>query len=185
MPGPSEEGGGASKLARSLLAQVAAADLALSQLNAEEQLKTGQKDCYQCPKCKFGPIAHTACSDLSSHHGRHGISNQCPQCSFFADKISKWHKWNGGEVTDSGDRKLKEVVISSGEAQVMEFCAVTLEVARDLLRRDSNVQRVISNFAQNAPTAHVVAASAHQPQDITSVQHSGSVNSSRARRVRA
>jgi len=90
---------------------------------------------------------------------------------------------SGMAATDSGNGKLKEVVISSGEAQVMEFCAVTLEVARDLLRRDSNVQRVISNFAQNAPTAHVVAASAHQPQDITSVQHSGSVSSSRARRA--
>ena len=150
-------GGGASKRARSLLANVAAADLALSKLNEEEQLKTGQNDCYMCPKCKYGPIAHTACADLTAHHGRHGVSNQCPKCSFFADKISKWQKWNGGEVGESS--KPKKDAISSDEAQVMDFCAVPLEVARDMLRRDCNVHRVVTNFVQNAPIAHAARSS--------------------------
>lgn len=149
-----KEGGGASKKVLELLNKVDAADDALRKLDPEEQVKIGNKDCYMCPKCNFGPVAHTACADLSAHDGHRGISNKCPKCSFFADKISKWKKWNGGQASEIVPLKQ---TITSNEALVMEFCAVTWETARDMLRLESNVQRAIANFAQSAPTAHVVS----------------------------
>jgi hypothetical protein len=164
-------GGGAKAKVLSLLKQVESADAALSKLDPEQQVKTGNKDCYMCPKCNFGPVAHTACADLSAHDGKRGVSNKCPKCSFFTDKISKWKKWDGGR-----DGAAPEEVISSSEELVMDFCAVTLETARDMLRKNSNAQHVIANFVQGAPTAHVVSPSARQPQAISSVQHSRSLH---------
>jgi hypothetical protein len=159
----SKGGGGTSKKIIDLLKEVNDADVALSKLDAEQQVKTGNSDCYMCPKCNFGPVAHVACADLSAHDNRKGISNRCPKCSFFADSISKWKKWNGGKANAP-----QEDVISKNEATIIDFCAVTLEVARDMLRRDSNVQRAIANFAQRAPTAHVAPVSPRRPQDFGS-----------------
>lgn len=152
---------GTSRKILDLLKKVSESDVALSKLDPEEQVKTGNKDCYMCPKCNFGPVAHTACSDLSAHDGHRGISNKCPKCLFFVTSISKWKKWDGGQA---GCSLPKEEVISSDEAMVMDFCAVTLESARDMLRRDSNVQRTISNFVQAAPRAHVVSPTPRRQQ---------------------
>ena len=38
---------------------------------------------------------HFACSDLESHHNTNGIKNSCPQCGWFAKRISDWPRWNG------------------------------------------------------------------------------------------
>jgi len=154
---------GTSRKILDLLKKVSESDVALSKLDPEEQVKTGNKDCYMCPKCNFGPVAHTACSDLSAHDGHRGISNKCPKCLFFVTNISKWKKWDGGQA---GGSLPKEEVISSDEAMVMDFCAVNLESARDMLRRDSNVQRAIANFVQAAPRAHIVSATPQRQQTL-------------------
>ena len=54
---------------------------------------------YMCGKCAFGPVDHTACADLRSHHGEsHGkgtISNKCPKCGWFSPNIADWPPWDG------------------------------------------------------------------------------------------
>ena len=142
-------GGGASKQALALLEKVVKADFALRNLGAEEQVAAGNKDCYMCPKCNFGPVAHIACSNLMSHHGSKGISNKCPVCSFLSASISDWKKWHGGVGSSSSALKaapLQKDIPNSNEAMIMDFCAVTLEVARDMLRRERNVQVAITNW---------------------------------------
>ena len=81
---------GASQQALDLLASVAQADQALASLPEDEQITNGNTDCYLCPKCKFGPVAHAACADLTSHHAQGGVSNKCPKCGFFGSSISEW-----------------------------------------------------------------------------------------------
>jgi hypothetical protein len=82
--------GGASDAALQLLESVAQADEKLAAMSESEQITNGNTDCYLCPKCKFGPVAHQACSDLVSHHGSHGVSNKCPKCGFLGSSISEW-----------------------------------------------------------------------------------------------
>ena len=82
--------GGASKAALELLESVAQADKELAALPESEQITNGNSDCYLCPKCKFGPVAHQACSDLLAHHGSQGVSNKCPKCGFLGSHISEW-----------------------------------------------------------------------------------------------
>ena len=82
--------GGASQKALDLLECVAKADRDLAALPEDEQITKGNTDCYLCPKCNFGPVAHKACEDLSSHHDHGGISNKCPKCGYFASTISEW-----------------------------------------------------------------------------------------------
>jgi hypothetical protein len=82
--------GGASQHALQLLESVAEADEKLAALPESEQITNGNTDCYLCPKCKFGPVAHLACDDLSAHHGLQGVSNKCPECGFLAHHISEW-----------------------------------------------------------------------------------------------
>jgi hypothetical protein len=82
--------GGASKTALELLESVAQADQKLATLPESEQITNGNTDCYLCPKCKFGPVAHQACSDLLVHHGSQGVSNKCPKCGFLGSHISEW-----------------------------------------------------------------------------------------------
>ena len=54
---------------------------------------------YQCGSCGFGPVDHAACADLRRHHGEktaHGvISNACPKCGWFSEKIAEWPAWDG------------------------------------------------------------------------------------------
>jgi hypothetical protein len=82
--------GGASETALQLLESVAQADEKLAAMSESEQITNGNTDCYLCPKCKFGPVAHQACSDLVSHHGSQGVSNKCPKCGFLGSSISDW-----------------------------------------------------------------------------------------------
>lgn len=82
--------GGASEQALQLLTSVALADEKLAALSESEQLTTGNTDCYLCPKCKFGPVAHQACADLRAHHGSQGVSNECPKCGFLGSNITEW-----------------------------------------------------------------------------------------------
>jgi len=67
----------------------------ISQELLEQQLRQSCQGARQCGKCHFGPVEHFACSDLTSHHNQHGIKNCCPQCGWFADRISDWPPWNG------------------------------------------------------------------------------------------
>ena len=82
--------GGASQQALDLLASVAEADQNLAALPEDEQITNGNTDCYLCPKCKFGPVAHQACADLRAHHAHGGVSNKCPKCGFLGSSISEW-----------------------------------------------------------------------------------------------
>jgi len=52
-----------------------------------------------CPKCKYGPVEHIFCGNLSAHHGQKvgqgTINNSCPKCKFFANQKSEWLAWDG------------------------------------------------------------------------------------------
>jgi hypothetical protein len=55
---------------------------------------------YMCGKCSFGPVDHTACSNLRSHHGQTSrggsrVSNACPKCGWFSEDLSHWPPWDG------------------------------------------------------------------------------------------
>jgi hypothetical protein len=83
------EAGGASAQCIALLDRVAAAEKALKKLPTAEQLRQANQDAYMCPQCKFGPVAHYACSNVSYQ------GNRCPKCNFHTDNISGWSKWDG------------------------------------------------------------------------------------------
>ena len=83
------EAGGASAQCIALLDRVAAAEKALKKLPTTEQLRQANQDAYMCPQCKFGPVAHYACSNVSYH------GNRCPKCNFHTGDISGWSKWDG------------------------------------------------------------------------------------------
>jgi hypothetical protein len=83
------EAGGASASCIALLDRVQAAEEALSKLTSAQQLRLANQDAYMCPQCKFGPVAHYACPDVSFP------GNKCPQCSFHTSNISGWAKWDG------------------------------------------------------------------------------------------
>jgi hypothetical protein len=68
----------------------------------QQQLNCTMQNALMCPKCKYGPIEHVACSDLASHHdqqvsGGAKIDNRCPNenCRFFSKSASGWEKWDG------------------------------------------------------------------------------------------
>ena len=54
---------------------------------------------YQCPKCKYGPIFHSDCSNLHTHHLQKSesgtIDNRCPKCQHLCDDIHDMKRWNG------------------------------------------------------------------------------------------
>lgn len=54
----------------------------------------------QCPNCAYGPIMHSDCEDLETHHNQsvdriHKISNKCPNCDYFSTTIHNFVNWNG------------------------------------------------------------------------------------------
>jgi hypothetical protein len=71
-------------------------------VRAQFRLADGTYNAWMCKRCGFGPVDHSACPDLRSHHGesRNGFqtSNACPGCDWFVDNRNKWPKWDGREV---------------------------------------------------------------------------------------
>jgi hypothetical protein len=47
----------------------------------------------QCACCRFGPVDHTGCSNLMTHHEENGVSNACPRCGWLARNLSDWPAW--------------------------------------------------------------------------------------------
>jgi hypothetical protein len=49
--------------------------------------------------CGCGPVEHSACADLQTHHGEEvqggKLSNACPQCGWFSPSIQDWPAWDG------------------------------------------------------------------------------------------
>jgi len=67
-----------------------------------EQLLREMPNAKQCgnESCKYGPIDHGWCDNLSTHHGEvkstgAKISNACPKCGWFESSAKKWPSWNG------------------------------------------------------------------------------------------
>lgn len=64
-----------------------------------EALLREMPNAKMCRRCRYGPIEHYACDDLTSHHGewRHGarIKNECPKCGWWARSSSEWPAWDG------------------------------------------------------------------------------------------
>jgi len=63
-----------------------------------QELREQQK-IRQCPKCGYGPVINSQCSDMMSHDASHGqgsdrVTNSCGKCGFFAANWEAWEVWN-------------------------------------------------------------------------------------------
>ena len=69
------------------------------QLRSSFRRRDGSYAAYQCPACRYGPVAHLACADLESHHGEGvgttAVNNRCPGCGWFSAQIADWLPWDG------------------------------------------------------------------------------------------
>ena len=59
-------------------------------LRAQEITARWAGNARQCPRCRYGPIEHFACSDLSE-----SSMNKCPSCSFSSATLRDWDSWDG------------------------------------------------------------------------------------------
>ena len=75
-----------------------------------------------CPRCLFGPVDHTGCSALRTHHGerrgRGTVSNACPRCHWLGRDLREWARWpeNGPDpaaVTAARQARWGEAVVIS------------------------------------------------------------------------
>ena len=75
-------------------------------LSAEElgAIAGTMSDPRQCGRCGFGPVDHSGCDSLSSHHGEVAVargnganlvSNACPRCGWFVPSLRTWPAWDG------------------------------------------------------------------------------------------
>ena len=49
---------------------------------------------FACPRCRYGPLLHSRCSDLLEHHDRQA-RNACPRCGHLAADVSELIQWTG------------------------------------------------------------------------------------------
>lgn len=59
------------------------------------QLRNAMPGARQCGRCGLGPVLHSGCDNLRTHHGERGIRNACQACGWFAPDISAWPRWDG------------------------------------------------------------------------------------------
>jgi len=64
---------------------------------------------YMCHHCKFGPVDHGWCNNLSSHNeekkaGGGVVKNSCPRCNWFVSDIGQWPRWDGNFATYNGPK---------------------------------------------------------------------------------
>ena len=59
----------------------------------------GTYNAFQCPRCEYGPILHTDCSNLRTHHFQQSkkgrIDNRCPKCHTLYNDVYEMKRWNG------------------------------------------------------------------------------------------
>eukprot|EP00811_Abedinium_folium_P008947 NODE_1826_length_2365_cov_9.028150.p1 GENE.NODE_1826_length_2365_cov_9.028150~~NODE_1826_length_2365_cov_9.028150.p1 ORF type:complete len:654 (+),score=144.69 NODE_1826_length_2365_cov_9.028150:66-2027(+) len=55
----------------------------------------------QCPRCSYGPVLNTHCSDLHLHDASRGsalvqdsTTNECPNCGFYSAQWGDWSIWD-------------------------------------------------------------------------------------------
>ena len=85
-----------------------------------QQLRASIPGARMCGRCRFGPIEHFACADLSAHRHEAFTGNACPKCGWFANKIEEWPFWDGNvpeSAVDSAmfDAQLAEVGLLPGQ----------------------------------------------------------------------
>jgi len=80
--------------------------LSLEELNL---MAGAMGDPRQCARCGFGPVDHSGCSNLQTHHmeivvggGGAQVSNECPRCSWFTGRLQDWPPWDGELQTAQG-----------------------------------------------------------------------------------
>lgn len=62
--------------------------------------KDGTYRGYQCSKCQFGPIIHSGCNNLLTHHNKISLrkyknNNSCPNCGYVHKCVEEMSQWNG------------------------------------------------------------------------------------------
>jgi len=75
-------------------------------LDALNAIALTMDDPRQCGRCAFGPVDHTGCANLMTHHGEQRqnwtVSNACPRCGWLAGNIDAWHPYDGHTRTPAG-----------------------------------------------------------------------------------
>merc|ERR1711977_326616 len=71
-----------------------------STLATQTMLKAALPNAYQCGRCDHGPVLHSNCDDLRSHHLEvlpRGVvrNNACAKCGWFSENIGDWPRWDG------------------------------------------------------------------------------------------
>ena len=114
-------------------------------LSAEElgAIAGTMSDPRQCGRCGFGPVDHSGCDSLSSHHGEVAVargsaanlvSNACPRCGWFVPSLRAWPAWDGLYATAEGravirQRAWSEVAVlvrASSKALVVPYVLLQL-----------------------------------------------------------
>eukprot|EP00927_Polykrikos_kofoidii_P078645 TRINITY_DN75452_c0_g1_i1.p1 TRINITY_DN75452_c0_g1~~TRINITY_DN75452_c0_g1_i1.p1 ORF type:complete len:785 (+),score=77.67 TRINITY_DN75452_c0_g1_i1:200-2554(+) len=111
--------------------------LSIEDLNG---LAEGMRDPRCCGCCGFGPIDHSGCNSLTSHHGEVRVrggrtDNSCPRCGWFVRSLQDWPSWSSR--SDAGhvvvqSRVWSDVVLilrSSSKALVIPYFLIRLGAA--------------------------------------------------------
>mmetsp|Transcript_18294 Transcript_18294/g.42714 ORF Transcript_18294/g.42714 Transcript_18294/m.42714 type:complete len:770 (+) Transcript_18294:85-2394(+) len=100
------------------------------------------RDPRQCPRCNFGPVDFSGCSDLRAHHGEvlaNGtrVNNACPRCNWFSSSRDDWPRWDLHVHTSRGRAILRlrawadiaMIVRAASKALVVPFSLLRLSAA--------------------------------------------------------
>jgi len=136
----------AKKVMREASEDASDPEYTLRMLRRHFRRRDGSYAAYQCSTCGFGPVSHTACANLETHHnetrGANGrVRNDCPNCGHFHRDIHEWSQWDGK--------------LYGAAAEAAHSCTGSPATAQD---NESKVQRVARLLDVPLATAQQVVA---------------------------
>jgi hypothetical protein len=107
----------------------------------------------RCARCWYGPVDHTGCNNLSSHHREGLISNACPRCGWFSSSLNDWPDWdtNGqSERNSSGN----SVIIR----RAFEDCVLLIRASAKATVIPLALMTFLTYFVPNSPSSGALLA---------------------------
>jgi len=93
----------------------------------------GSFSAYMCKRCKHGPVEHSKCSALMTHHVESRgwgsrVNNRCPKCGWLANSIAEWPAWDGVFRGDTGGYSLHRAAAQCKDAAIVVSKTKTFQV---------------------------------------------------------
>jgi hypothetical protein len=107
----------------------------------------------RCARCWYGPVDHTGCNNLSSHHREGLISNACPRCGWFSSSLNDWPDWDSTGQSERNSEGNSVII-----RRAFEDCVLLIRASAKATVIPLALMTIMTYFLPNSPSSGALLA---------------------------